>query len=95
MPSVSDPFEITPLEAMKNNVPCIISRTSGVSEVINHCLKVDFWDVHQLASKILSVLRYPSLYSELRNNGFIEVQKLSWEEPAKKCFDIYRSVANG
>jgi glycogen synthase len=92
MPSVSEPFGITPLEAMRNGTPCIISRTSGVSEVLSHCLKVDFWDIHQLSSQIISVLKYGSLHSSLQQNGHQEVHRFSWNEPAAKCMNVYNRV---
>jgi glycosyltransferase involved in cell wall biosynthesis len=92
MPSVSEPFGITPLESMRNGTPVIISRTSGVSEVLSHCLKCDFWDINQLSSQMLSVLKYSSLHESLRDNGQQEVQKFNWNEPAAKCMDIYSRV---
>jgi glycogen synthase len=92
MPSVSEPFGITPLEAMRNGTPVIISRQSGVSEVLSHCLKVDFWDIDQLSSKIISVLKYQSLHSSLQENGQQEVYKFNWNEPAAKCVDVYNSL---
>ena len=61
MPSVSEPFGISPLEAMVYDVPVIISKQSGVSEILHHALKVDFWDVNEIANKIIAVLRYPRL----------------------------------
>ncbi len=92
MPSVSEPFGITPLEAMRNGTPVLISKTSGISEVINHCLKVDFWDIDQMSSKILATLKYSSLHQELKNNGLREVHTFSWDEPARKCIEVYNSV---
>ena len=89
MPSVSEPFGIAPLEAMSNDVPVIISKQSGVSEVLTHALKVDFWDVNEMANKIIAVLRHPPLQSTLRQHGRIEVQKLSWTDSAKRCVEIY------
>lgn len=91
MPSVSEPFGITPLEAMRNNTPVIISKQSGVSEVISHCLKVDFWDIDQLANKIVSVLNYPELQECLVENGANEVKKFNWELPAEKCIEVYKN----
>ena len=92
MPSVSEPFGITPLEAMSNNVPVIISRQSGVSEVIRHCLLVDFWDIDDISSKIISVLRYMPLKESLSENGFGEVKKFNWDIPAQKCVEVYNEV---
>jgi glycosyltransferase involved in cell wall biosynthesis len=66
MPSVSEPFGIAPLEALNNDVPVIISKQSGVSEVLTHALKVDFWDVDEIANKIIAVLKYPPLGTTLR-----------------------------
>ena len=92
MPSVSEPFGITPLEAMRNDVPVIISKQSGVSEVIHHCLKVDFWDIDELASKILAVLEHRELKGELVRQGRNEVMGLNWDVPAQKCIGLYRDV---
>ncbi len=92
MPSVSEPFGITPLEAMRNGTPVLISKQSGVSEVIKHCLKVDFWDIDQMANKILAVLKYEPLHHELMHQGGLEVRKFSWNEPAKQCIEIYNQI---
>lgn len=95
MPSVSEPFGITPLEALRNDVPVLISKQSGVSEVINHCLKVDFWDIDETASKIIAVLDYSELRCELASNGKQEVQKFSWDVPAQKCAALYGTLLRG
>jgi glycosyltransferase involved in cell wall biosynthesis len=95
MPSVAEPFGIAPLEALKNGTPVIISKQSGVAEVLNHCLKVDFWDVNLLADKILAVLRYQELQETLRQNGSMEIRKLDWNKSAMKCFEVYNSVLRG
>jgi len=92
MPSVSEPFGIAPLEALSHNVPVIISKQSGVSEVLAHVLKVDFWDVDEMANKILAVLRHPPLQRVLRQQANIELQKLSWRDSAEKCRQIYERV---
>ncbi|MDD5529920.1 MAG: glycosyltransferase family 4 protein [bacterium] len=89
MPSVSEPFGITPLEAQYKKVPTIISRQTGVSEILKHCLKVNFWDINALAGKILEVLAYAPLKEELKEKGFQEVQLITWDRPAMECIKIY------
>ena len=93
MPSVSEPFGIAPLEAIQHDVPVIISRQSGVSEVLEHVLKVDFWDTDDLASKILAVLRNPSLAQTLRDNAGQELRRLNWREAADQCVGVYASLS--
>ncbi|OYT32761.1 glycosyltransferase family 1 protein [Candidatus Woesearchaeota archaeon] len=95
MPSVSEPFGLVALESMKNNTPLIISKQSGVSEVVKHALKVDFWDVDELANKIVGVLRHPALRYELKENIKREVKKFDLDTPAKKTIDIYNKVLRG
>jgi glycosyltransferase involved in cell wall biosynthesis len=95
LPSVSEPFGITPLEAMRNGTPVILSNTSGVSEVIKHALKVDFWDVDDMSSKILSILHYTKLHEELEEQGSQEVLKFNWEIPAQKCISVYNKALRG
>lgn len=92
MPSVSEPFGITPLESLRNNVPVIISKQSGVSEVLKNALKVDFWDIDETANKVISVLRLNELKEELREHGVAEVKRFSWDEPAAKCEAVYSSL---
>ena len=92
MPSVSEPFGIAPLEALSRNVPVIISKQSGVSEVLKHVLKVDFWDVDEMANKILAVLRHPPLQKTLRDHGTIELQKFSWRDSAERLREVYQEV---
>ena len=94
MPSVSEPFGIAPLEAISHDVPVIISKQSGVSEILTHVLKVDFWDTDDMANKILAVLRHAPLQRTLRQHGQIEVQKLSWLDSARQLRDIYQEVAS-
>lgn len=98
MPSVSEPFGIAPLEAMSNDVPVIISKQSGVSEILTHALKVDFWDINEMANKIIAVLRHPPLASTLRQHGSFEIRRLSWSDSARRCVEIYaqaQSAMNG
>ena len=89
MPSVSEPFGIAPLEAMRNDVPVIISKQSGVSEVLTHALKVDFWDTDEMANKIVAVLKYPPLGRTLSQHGAFEVRRLTWDTAADCCTDAY------
>jgi glycogen(starch) synthase len=95
MPSVSEPFGIAPLEAMSHDVPVIISKQSGVSEVLTHALKVDFWDVNEMANKIIAVLRHPPLASMLRQHGNFEVSRLSWSDAARACVNVYQQAVYG
>jgi len=92
MPSVSEPFGIAPLEALENDVPVIISKQSGVSEVLKHALKVDFWDVNEIANKIVAVLKHPPLEVMLRNYGSFEVRRLRWKDSARRCARIYEEA---
>jgi glycogen synthase len=92
MPSVSEPFGIVPLEAMDRGVPVILSRQSGASELLRNALKVDFWDVDDLAGKILAALRYPSLARELRERGRAEVGRITWDGVAQRFDELYREM---
>jgi glycosyltransferase involved in cell wall biosynthesis len=92
MPSVSEPFGIVPLEAMDREVPVIVSRQSGVAEVLRNALKVDFWDTDDLAGKILAALRYPRLAGELGRMGKREVGQLTWRSVAERVERIYEEV---
>ncbi|HPC65612.1 MAG TPA: glycosyltransferase, partial [Anaerohalosphaeraceae bacterium] len=92
MPSVSEPFGIAPLEALNHDVPVLISKQSGVSEVLTHVLKVDFWDINEMANKIIAVLKYPPLQLTLREHGNFEVRRLRWSGAAEKCRKIYEGM---
>ena len=89
MPSVSEPFGIAPLEALSHDVPVLISKQSGVSEVLTHALKVDFWDIDEMANKIIAVLRHTPLQMTLRDHGSFEVRKFTWKDSARKCIGAY------
>jgi glycosyltransferase involved in cell wall biosynthesis len=89
MPSVAEPFGLVALEALKNNTPILISNQSGVAEVVTNALKCDFWDIEEMANKIVNVLKYPELHAELRENSFREVQKFNLDEPAQKTRAVY------
>ncbi len=90
MPSVSEPFGISPLEAMRYNVPVIISRQSGVAEVLRHAIKVDFWDTHAIADSIFGLVKYNSMSQMFRNYARQELEQLKWENSARKVIAIYR-----
>ncbi len=89
MPSVSEPFGICPLEAMQMGVPVIISKQSGVSEIVKHAIKVDFWDVHAMADAIHGIFAYQSLAGVMKENGRKEACSIKWEQTARKIHDIY------
>lgn len=93
MPSITEPFGITSLEAIKNGTPVIISKQSGVSEVLQNVLKVDFWDTDELANKIIAVLKHGVLAEELINNSKRDLESLSWSTQSKKVLDIYQEVS--
>lgn len=90
MPSVSEPFGISPLEAMQSNVPSIISHQSGVAEILKYALKVDFWDVDALADAIYGLLNYPSLSEMFKKYGVEEVNDMKWENSGKRVHNIYQ-----
>jgi glycosyltransferase involved in cell wall biosynthesis len=90
MPSVSEPFGISPLEAMQANVPSIISYQSGVAEILKYAFKVDFWDVDAMADAIYGLLNYPALSKMLRKYGVQEVNDMKWETSGKRVHAVYR-----
>jgi glycosyltransferase involved in cell wall biosynthesis len=92
MPSVSEPFGIVPLEAMQFNVPVIISHQSGVSEVIKHAVKIDFWDTLAMADSIYGLLNYNALSRHFKSGGKTEVEHLEWIHSARKVVKVYHSV---
>ncbi len=95
MPSVSEPFGISPLEAMLYDVPVIVSRQSGVSEILKHALKVDFWDIREIASKIIAVLTHPVLAGEMAEKGRDELRRIRWEAAAERIAAVYASACHG
>ncbi|MBE5729511.1 glycosyltransferase family 4 protein [Candidatus Parvarchaeota archaeon] len=92
MPSVSEPFGITALEAIASRVPTIISIESGVSEVVNNTFKVNFWDSYQMADIILGILNYNGVGDELSKNASAEIKKLTWENSARQFIDLYKQL---
>jgi len=92
MPSVSEPFGISPLEAMRSSVPVIISKQSGVSEVLKYAIKVDFWDIDALADSIYGLLNYNALSTFFIRHGQEEVNSLKWDNAASKVIEAYQDV---
>jgi len=95
MPSVSEPFGLTPLEAIGYGTPALVSKQSGVSEVLRNCLKVDFWDINEMANQIAAVVQNDSLRDELLANSSQEYNQLSWDMASDKVESLYRSHAVG
>lgn len=89
MPSISEPFGLTPLEATAYGAPVMVTYQSGVSEVLHNCLKVDFWDVHEMANQIIAVVQHDPLRRELTAGAYRELKTLSWHKPAQAIRDIY------
>ena len=94
MPSVSEPFGISPLEAMRANVPSIISKQSGVAEVLDYAVKVDYWDVDAMADAIYGFVKYPALSKMFAEKGLEEVTGLKWNNAAAKIKTIYEDAIN-
>jgi len=92
MPSVSEPFGIVPLEAMQFNVPVIISNQSGVAEILENAIKIDFWDTYSMADAIYGLLNYGALATHFKKEGKQEVENLEWVNSASAVTDVYKSV---
>jgi len=92
MPSVSEPFGITALEAISAGTPTIASKTAGVCETFDNCIKVDFWDTDEIASKIIPLLRYESLRKTLSENGKQEIELFTWDNVAGKTLEVYNGI---
>ena len=92
MPSVSEPFGISPLEAMRTGVPSIISHQSGAAEILKFALKVDFWDVDALADDIYALVTYPALTQYASKQGYDEVNELKWNGATAKLKKVYESL---
>lgn len=92
MPSVSEPFGIAPLEALALDVPVLVSRQSGVREVLQSGLAFDYWDVDDLARKILALVRKPRLRRRLARRGRAELEGLRWEDRARRMIEVYEEV---
>lgn len=94
MPSVSEPFGISPLEAMQCGVPSIISKQSGCAEILDYAIKVDYWDIEALADAMYSIITYPAMAEFLKVEGKKEVDEIKWEYAGRKVRAIYESVIN-
>ncbi len=92
MPSVSEPFGLVPLEAIQHGTPVLISKQSGVAEVLTHALKVDFWDIDEMANKILAAFRYDVLNKQLVEEGRKEVLRITWRRAAEKVQMLYQKL---
>ena len=92
MPSVSEPFGISPLEAMEMGVPSIISKQSGCAEILDNVIKTDYWDIDAMADAIHSIITNKALYNTLRDKGIEEIHGITWEKAGKKVIDIYEKV---
>lgn len=95
LPSVSEPFGLTPLESIAYKTPALISKQSGVSEVLKNVLKVDFWDIDEMTNQIVGVLENQALENELQKNSYKEVEEMSWEHSSNKIEEIYRNHLQG
>ena len=92
MPSVSEPFGISPLEALRSNVPVVISKQSGVAEVLKHAIKIDFWDVDAMADSIYGILNYPALSKMFLKYGYKEVEEIKWDNAAASVLNVYKQL---
>lgn len=92
MPSVSEPFGLVPLEALQHGTPVLISKQSGVAEVLMHALKVDFWDIDEMTNKILAALRYGTMRHQLGEEGKKETFLITWHKAAQKVIELYRRL---
>lgn len=95
MPSVSEPFGLVPLEAMMADVPVLVSKESGVSEILNHALKAHFWDIDDMADKVLSVLSHKKLKNQLSLSGKSEVKTIHWKKAADSLISLYNELDHG
>lgn len=92
MPSVSEPFGLTPLESIRAGTPVLISKQSGVSEILTHALKADFWDVVDIADQIIGALLYPALRSDMIQMSQKEAEQITWKKSARKVLDLYQNL---
>jgi glycosyltransferase involved in cell wall biosynthesis len=94
MPSVSEPFGISPLEAMQVGCPSIISHQSGCAEILQHAIKTDYWDIDAMADAIYAIVKYPAMYKSLHELGIEEVNNIKWYDAGLKVRAVYDKVIN-
>ncbi len=94
MPSVSEPFGISPLEAMQCGVPSIISKQSGCAEILDHAVKLDYWDVEGMANAIYALTQYKDYHQFIKEEGIKEVAGITWFDAGLKVRAIYDKVLN-
>ena len=92
MPSVSEPFGIVPIEAMRHEVPVIVSKQSGVAEILPDALKVDFWDVELLTKQILDILNKPAKTKKMIQKNNELLKELNWDKPAERVLEVYERI---
>jgi len=92
MPSVSEPFGISPLEAMQVGTPTIISKQSGCAEILTNAIKIDYWDVDAMADAMYSIVKYPAMYKHLHEEGLKEIDAIKWEYAGQKVRNIYNQL---
>ena len=92
MPSVSEPFGLTPLEANLSGAPALVSKQTGSGEIMTHTLKCDFWDTDEMANQVISVLQHPELYRALKENSFSQARTNSWQKAAQKLIGVYKTM---
>lgn len=95
MPSVSEPFGISPLEAMQVGVPSIISKQSGCAEILTNVIKTDYWDIDAMADAMYSIITYPAMHKQLKEEGKKEVDEIKWKYAGQKVINIYNQVLQG
>jgi glycosyltransferase involved in cell wall biosynthesis len=94
MPSVSEPFGITPFEALAQDTPVLMSKQVGSSEILHHVLKVDYWDIDEMANQILATFEHTELARSLAENGHAEIMNQSWEKSAARILHHYHKHAH-
>ncbi len=94
LPSLSEPFGLTPLEAITMNTPVVISKQVGAAEILDHALKADFWDVDGMVNQVVNVLKSESLGMVMQRDGREEIEGITWEKAAKQCVTLYKTLLN-